>query len=138
MDDVGGEMREIKFRAWHEISKYWSYFDLYELRHEEDAQERALTHWGQFTGLTDKNGEEIYEGDIVRAGITCDDDPPTESAVTIHQIIYGGESGSYPAFEMKPCPVEDYNALQFYVAVRPNGEFVEVIGNIYGNPELLK
>lgn len=73
-------MREIKFRAWDKEKKDWvKYFDylinhngeilmLFEGDWEVVKSERYILM--QFTGLKDKNGKEIYEGDIIQVGLT--------------------------------------------------------------------
>lgn len=63
-------MREIKFRAWDNIRKEWN-DDISSAigRISKNIPER----WSlcEFTGLKDKSGREIYEGDILRAGKCC-------------------------------------------------------------------
>lgn len=58
--------REIKFRAWDESQKYMAYQGTPDL----ETIQSFMHHFGdkelmQFTGLTDKNGKEIYEGDLI-------------------------------------------------------------------------
>jgi hypothetical protein len=69
---------------------------------------------GQYTGLTDRNGKKIFEGDIVKAPIYYD-------------------IGCYPHTETRVVTV---NIPEIY-EMSIDGEF-EVIGNIHDNPELLE
>ena len=80
---------------------------------------------GQFVGLTDRNGNKIFEGDIIK--IPDDYDEFGHNAGEIYEVYFccGG-------FRLKP----KYSKARGYWL--EDDETVEVIGNIHDNPELLK
>jgi hypothetical protein len=120
-------MREIKFRVWNGaqmlyikhgadlqlnfgMNDGWSLWDPYEELCDHNQGELM-----QYTGLTDRNGKEIFEGDIVEhRSIGGIDKGPWIGEVTIHPA-QGVKVGAWP--------------ISFDYAV---------IGNIYEHPELLK
>lgn len=73
---------------------------------------------GQYIGLHDKNGKEIYEGDIVKIKYRDED---------IGKVIYEHNGFSIDVTNMN----KNYGRVSFV------NNFIEVIGNIYDNPELL-
>ncbi|HFK0261664.1 TPA: YopX family protein [Listeria monocytogenes] len=84
----------------------------------------------QFTGLTDKNGKKIFEGDII--SITDDEDYEFTSVVE-----YFGEGG-YPAFDMRAPEDYYFESNTFSEIIMSSSYELEVIGNRHENPELLE
>ena len=86
---------------------------------------------GQYTGLTDKNGKKIFEGDI------C------SSKGMIYQIIWLGDKYGWFCKVLKSisCLIDTTMAFPLYqYDNRPENGYrqLEIIGNIHDNPELLK
>ncbi|MDF2985771.1 MAG: hypothetical protein K0R50_1281 [Eubacterium sp.] len=111
--------REIKFRVWskqHGMSPDCSIFDI-QIMDAEGLTDMSQVEILKYTGLKDKNGREIYEGDIYHQG---DKD--------IKYIVVWHDTGLIG----KQMRISSYAGLQYW------RDRIEVIGNIYENPDLLK
>lgn len=129
--------REIKFRS-KSLDGIWEYGELH-LRCNHPHIHNLIgakiyidpNTVGQFTGLHDKNGKEIYEGDIIKMSTAAYGDE-------IFKIGY--EDSHIGAFCL--CTNEQEDTSRFVgIFGRDYGYepfYCEVIGNIYDNPELLK
>jgi len=129
--EMEGNMRPIKFRAWDKLYSQmrdvtmFSRFHVYYYNKEEAAEYSApLSQFDlmQFTGLLDKNGKEIWEGDIVKFKI-----PLPKEKINSEELPRGTVINFGPCFEI------DCQTFMFTLTTD-----VEVIGNIYENPELIK
>ena len=104
-------MRTIKFRIFDSEIKKYTDISASAIMLDELNNLKPNLKIEQFTGLHDKNGKEIYEGDIVTDGVGK------------YKIIYDLRLAGY----------------QPYCIFRDDPEnYCEVIGNIYENPDLVK
>ena len=141
-------MREIKFKVWDKIDKKILYekdadkqgdfpvllavgFHGLPIAIDKDSfRDNEIIGWNrdhnlvlmQYTCLKDKNGKEIYEGDIVE----YDHNIPSQPDAKERYIVEWGQGGFY----FKSLVDNEYNS-------DPTLE-VEIIGNIYENPELVE
>lgn len=124
-------MTELKFKVWNKSAKRMSPLNHLDMKTIIDhikwkcgriyLEETEWAKFLQFTGLQDKNGVGIYEGDIIRHVGS-----PTKYYTAKFDMIFGLrfiDSGEY--YVMPISPVD-----------RPQTS-IEVIGNIYENPDLL-
>ncbi len=126
-------MRTIKFRGKDRRTGKWFYGNLY----VEDT--RGRTHIctpkrgcfdidtdtiGQFTGLKDENGKEIYEGDILK----------WKTDNRLYAVIFNW--GMFYA-SVEVCNQDIYGGFPLH-ALAGDEKGIETVGNIYDNPELKK
>lgn len=84
---------------------------------------------GQFTGLTDKNGRKIFEGDIIKWKYLCNDH-------LVYQVVY--EKGTAGFVTRRNFNNRDGIDCYSDSVFDDDGDMSEVIGNIHDNPELLQ
>lgn len=136
-------MREIKFRVWDKEYKKMDYpsrkTEMLESTYWDRFSNTGCIEWRsedfkflQYTGLHDKNGREIYEGDIVKYESKIVADEPLKCLIEYEEdasilCINGIDKRSKQYYRS--------NCVIFHKSI---GKDCEVIGNIYDNPELLK
>lgn len=128
-------MREIKFRALleNETGRWWEY---YTTLHEPVWNSpffgaKIVVKDLQFTGLLDKNGRKIYEGDILKCSGHCDDNCVVYYAEMCACFIVLPYWKSYKDW----CDDTEDDAGDYYLW---DNIKLEIIGNIHENHELLE
>lgn len=117
-------MREIKFRAWLKEEKEMIYPYVLDLLHNNGIADKDLCFRFEdielmlFTGIYDKNGKEIYNGDIVKLN---------RKNYVVKYFEKYSRFGLSTNFEKNKLPI-----------IFGLSDRVEVIGNIYENEDLLK
>jgi uncharacterized phage protein (TIGR01671 family) len=117
--------REIKFRAWIEKHKDMAVQGTPDI----ETLQSFMFHYGdepilmQFTGLKDKNRKDVFEGDIVRLTNTA----YGSNTGIVKYFMHGN-----PSFQAEEIN-EDFPST-FHLQIK--AKEIEVIGNIYENPEL--
>jgi uncharacterized phage protein (TIGR01671 family) len=124
---------EIKFKVWDNQSKHWVYF-----HNDDDLTEPVLLTennfviepynnyhkadyvYCMFTGLQDKNGKDIYEGDVIKIELNNN---------AKYQVIWRNEFADFFLSNIK-------SSIGTYF--HSDGDCLEIIGNIHENPEILE
>lgn len=136
-------MREIKFRAWIESQNYMAIQGTPDL----ETLKSFMFHYGdeknlmQFTGLIDKNGKEVYEGDIIKWKETRFwNKEQEEKGVAMPRFFKSAVVYDDAEFLVSSTQEFDTPLCCFFIKEDVHNQFdykAEVIGNIYENPELL-
>lgn len=122
-------MREILFRGkYHGKWVYGGYSELHGIVRVSDALIVNPDTVSQYTGLDDKNGHQIFEGDIVNV---ADAERTCRGAIKFGKYEFN-EYGFYIGW------ASSYTVLKSGLAFNLYTRDVEVIGNIWDTPELLE
>ena len=122
--------KDIRFRAWDKGNEQM----IYPLPESRNTSGDLLNRWDdenimRYTGLDDKNGEEIYEGDIIKWPIGYN------NFTTVTMYVGYNELGMrlYKRLPCECCGGHKGGSIPSFGIFRK----CEVIGNIYENPDLL-
>lgn len=118
-------MRELKFRAWDKVNKIYTYATLGDLicgactESGDKKLSGSSQIWEQYTGLSDENGREIYEGDVV-----------SKHNSDLKGVVKQVKDGQWAIYWG--------NVPDGYYILFKYSNLCEVVGNIHENNELLE
>ena len=126
-------MREIKFRVYQPSAKgdlkWWSWQELMESDLNTIFRHPERYHLMQYTGLKDKNGVKIFEGDVLKVI------NPNDEEDNLCVVKWDNLCGGYPYEPWGGFGNFDVSTVGWAMTM----EFTfEIIGNIYDNPDLLE
>uniref|UniRef100_A0A6M3XJK2 Putative YopX protein n=1 Tax=viral metagenome TaxID=1070528 RepID=A0A6M3XJK2_9ZZZZ len=135
-------MREIKFRAWEDgiMANPFTLIDAITTDADLTVDDIQSVIYMQYTGLKDKNGKEIYEGDIT--SIQAEDGKINKFIVRFgiaQRIMQTGWLVDIPSFYFDLIG-GDFKAFPIVINYKGKHdlEMMKIIGNIYENPEILE
>jgi len=139
-------MREILFRAKTVDENEWIYGDIFhsgacpEIMRIHDYKNRVNyavnpETLGQYTGLTDKNGVKIFEGDI----LSSDKYPYTSDGSQNYfaEVVWFDNCPAFGLYVFKAPKSEVRGVAEGSEFIEDDLSDMEVIGNVYDNPELV-